>query len=198
VYATRTSRAEHRRHGGDPALDVLVDRRRQLRPVGQVHLDPVVGRRVVAGRDHDARVGAEVQHGEGEHRGRQVARQQQRPHARTGQHGARVGLERHRAVPGVPADHDGDLAGRTGQQVRGQPGGGAPDHGAVHPVRAASHRPAQPGGPEVQRPGEAVLQRRLVACVEQALQLGAGDRVRVVGDPGPHVVMQRPGRGERP
>ena len=138
----------------------------ELGAVGQEHLDAVVLRRVVAGRHHHAGVDAEVADGEGRHRRRQRAGQQQRPHAR------------HRPGPrrrprGTPRSR----AGRRGPTTTvvppawprwaARPAAVRRTTARFMPFGPAAQRSAQAGGAEVQRAGEAVRERRRVAGVEQ-------------------------------
>src|SRR5699024_2739639 len=91
-------------------------------------------------------------------------------------------------VPGVPPDDD-EGGVRALPEVGHQAGGGADDDGSVHPVGPGTEGAAQPGGPELQRPGEAVGEVGDGGGVtpfgggEDLGQLRAGHRVRVVGGP---------------
>ncbi len=172
--------------------------RHDLAPVAEVDLVAVVARRVVAGGDHDAGVGAEVADGEGEEGRRQGARQQQSAAAGRGHHGRGVAGEDVGVVARVEADDDlgaGRGAGvplGTRLQVRDEPGGRANDDGPVHPVRPGAQDAAQAGGAELEHPREAVgqvvggLGARFAgpSGLDHAGQLGAGGRVRIVGQPG--------------
>ena len=91
----------NRCHGGDVGRDLGVGRRHDLAAVAEVDLVPVVLRRVVARRDHDARVGAEVPDRERQHRRRQRPRQDRG--ATPGPHhdGRGVAREDVGVVPGV-------------------------------------------------------------------------------------------------
>ena len=187
------------RRGRDRRLDLGVGRGRELGAVGEVDLVAVVGGRVVRGGDLDARHGAEVPHGEREHRRGE----------RGGQHvdgepGAREHLGGGRgegvgAVPGVAPDHDRAALPAAGEP-RGEPGGGAAHDGDVHPRRPRPHRPAQPGRAEAQRARHAVgeLVRGAGGARHRARQhageLVARRGVGVVGDPPGGGVAGRAGR----
>ncbi len=84
-------------------------------------------------------------------------------------------------------------------QVRRQAGRRADDDDAVHPVGPGAERAAQAGRTELQRAGEAVGQVGGVAARldvgDDGLQLGAGDRVGVLGGPGAGEVEEVGGGG---
>ena len=82
---------------------------------------------------------------------------------------------------GVERDHHPTAAVR--RQVGRQAGRSAGDGRAVHPVGTGAQRTAQPGRTELQPPGEPILDLVPVLAPDQQRQLGAGARVRVVGDP---------------
>jgi hypothetical protein len=106
--------------GGHGALDVGLDHVGQLVPAPAEQLDPVVGHRVVAGRDHHPEVGAGAPREMGEGRRRQDARAQ---HVGTGaaEPSHDRGLEHLPARAGVAAD---DRDGTLGPVAVGQHTGG--------------------------------------------------------------------------
>ena len=73
-------------------------------------------------------------------------------------------------------------------EVRRQAGRGADHDDPVHPVRPGAERAAQAGGAELEGAGEPVPQVGRVAALldlrDDRLELGAGLRVGVVGEPG--------------
>ena len=104
---SRRRRAGRRRPRSTRSIcggDVGVGRRHDLAAVTEVDLVAVVLRRVVAGRHHDAGVGAQVPDGEGEHRRGQRAGEQQRVPPAADHDGGRVTREHVGVVPGVVAD----------------------------------------------------------------------------------------------
>ena len=140
----------------DPGGDLGVGRRHDLGAVAQVDLVAVVLRRVVRGGDHHAGDAAEVPDAEGDHRSRQRPRRDQGLEAGAGHDLGGVAGEDVGVVPGVEAD-DHPAAGQpVVQQVGRQPGRGLADDDPVHPVGPGTERTAQPGGAELQRPGEGV------------------------------------------
>ena len=113
----------------------------------------------MAGGHHHAGDAAELADGEGQHRGRQRPRQQQRLQPGPGHHLGGVAGEDVGVVPGVVADHHGAAGWRAVvREVRRQPGRGAEHHDPVHPVRPRAERTAQPGGAELERAVEPVGQ----------------------------------------
>ncbi len=167
------------RRRGDVLGDDRVVGRDDLGAVAQVDLVAVVGGRVVARGDHDAAVGAEVTHREGEHRRGQRPRQHDRATARGGEHARRVLGEAQRLVPGVVADHDG----RPPPEVRGESRGGLLDHHPVHAVGPGPDRTPQPRGAELEPAAEAIGQLVVGTLAQQGAQLLPGRLVGVGRDP---------------
>ena len=178
-------------------LDLQVGRRHDLGAVAEVQLVPVVGRRVVAGRDHDARrprAGAGPRTPAAAWAGAAAAGApgcRRRPARAAASQGELLG-----PVPRVAADHHAGLRRLRVdvEQPAGQRRGGAADDRAVHPVRSGGDRSAQAGRAEFQPPGEPVGQLGAgrgrgavglgaVGGPQQRGQLGAVAVVRVVGDP---------------
>ena len=131
--------------GGDLGGDVRIGRWHDLAAVAEVDLVSVVLRRVVARRDHDAGVAAEVPDRERQHRGRQPMREHDCTPAGRGHHGRGVPREDVGVVPGVVPDDDARRAALR-PQVGREPGGG-PDHdrrgssgAARRPARRAARR----------------------------------------------------------
>ena len=183
--------ARHRRDARDLVdlrRDLRIARRHDLAAVAEVDLVAVVLRRVVARGDHDARVGAEVPDGEGEHRRRQRLRQQHRAPAGGGDDRRRVDGEGVGVVPRVATDDDEGSGARL-LQVGHEARGGADDDGPVHAMGAGAEGAAQAGGAELEQPGEAVGE---VGDGSRVTPFGSGDdrqellpgrRVGVVGSP---------------
>ena len=168
-----------RRCGGHRGLDLAVGGRDDLQAAVEIHLVAVVGSRVVRGGDLHPGGGAGVPDRERDDRGRHRVFPGDHRKAMGGKHFSRSGGELRRPVPGVAAHHDGRAAqAAVGQHPRQRPAD-PQHHREVHRVRAAAHRPAQPGGAECQRPGEAGGE--LVGI--QGGQFGGRDRIGIVGDP---------------
>ncbi len=138
----------------DGSGDLGVGRRDQLDPVGQVELVAVVGRRVVAGGDHDAGVGPEFEDAVGEHRRGQRSGQELGPAAQGGDHSDGVDGEGGRAVAGVVPDDHHRLFHPFGLEPAHQSGRRLADHQAVHPIRSRAQRRTQTGGAERDPSGE--------------------------------------------
>ena len=183
-------------HSGDPLGDLDVRRRDDLAAVAEVDLVAVVLRRVVARGHHHPGHRAQVPDREGQQGSGQRPREDQRPQSGAGDDLGGVAGEDVGVVAGVVPDDDGVALGRAlVTQVGHQARGGAGDDDAVHPHRAGAEGAAQPGGAELQRPGEALGQVGSDAGVarrqlHQLVQLGAGDRVGVVGGPRPGRLQQ--------
>ena len=204
-------RARHggdRRDLGDPGGNPGVGGGHDLRAVAEIDLVAVVLRRVVARGHHDPGIGAQVADREGQHRRGQHMGQHGR--ASTGGDDDRRGVAREvgRAVPGVEAHDDEGTAPRPTQrvgeiatQVCREAGCRPDDHRAVHSVGTGPDRAAQPGGAELQHPGEAVGQvgrcggLAVLDVGDDGGEFGLGDLVRVVGEPGSGGVQQGSGRG---
>ena len=137
-----------RADGVDVPRDIGVCGRHDLAAVAEVDLVAVVLRRVVRRGHHDAGRGAEVADRERQHRRRQRPRQHRRRQTDAGHDGRGVPCEHVGLVPRVVADDDRGAAGL--EQVRREPGSGADDDHAVHPVRPGTECAAQPGGAELQ------------------------------------------------
>jgi hypothetical protein len=160
---------EQRAECRDPVLDLAVDRRDDLRAVAQVKLVAVVGPWVMAGGDHDGRLGGQVLDGERGQRRRAWPGQQRDTDARSGEDLGRLIRELRRPVPRVAPDNDPQipwprrlagtrlrrLANRVEQPARYRAGGGA-HHGPVHAVGPGTDLPPQPGGAEHQPAREPV------------------------------------------
>ncbi len=141
----------------DAGGDADVVRRHDLRAVAEVHLVAVVGRRVVAGGDHDARDRVELGDVPRQHRCRQRRRQQHRPHAHRGEHPGGVEREVVALAAGVVADDDAALGGvraTSSSTYATEPGRGLADDQSVHPQWTGAHLAAQAGGAELQPAGE--------------------------------------------
>ena len=148
-----------RADGRDPGGDLDVGRRHDLAAVAEVDLVAVVLRRVVAGRHHHPGDAAQLADREGQQRRRQRPRQHQRAQPGAGHHLGGVAGEDVGVVAGVVADDDGGFAGSAVVlQVRRQPGRGAGDDDAVHPVGAGAQRTPEARRAELQRAVEAVLE----------------------------------------
>ena len=96
---------------GEPALDLVLGRVRQLAAAAGEELDPVVRRRVVASGQHHTEIGAERVGQVRDRRGRDDA-QPQHVNAGTGQAGHDGSLEELTRRPRVPADHGPGTARR--------------------------------------------------------------------------------------
>jgi len=126
------------RETGQGALDQVLDRVGQLHPATREELDPVVRGGVVAGRQHDPQLGAEVRGQVSDRRGGHHA-EPEHIDPGPGQPGDHRGLEELAGRPRVAADHreraaafgtrraEGPhavhRASRGHGQVHGQPGG---------------------------------------------------------------------------
>ena len=143
-------------------------------PCAEVHLEPVVLRRVVRRGDLHAGGRGQLPDGERGQRGGQRPGREQHRKARRGKHSGRVGGEFGGPVTAVEADHHGLAAMPVPAQVRGDARRGAADHGQVHPGRPGPQRPAEPCGAEGERRPHPVLQ--------------VNDRVRPAG----HRIGQHP------
>ena len=186
--------------GGDAPGDLLVVGRDDLGaparaghgPPAQVHLVPVVLRRVVRGGHHDPGVGPQAAQREGQHRGGAALVEQEGVPAGPGHHAGGVTGEDGRSVPRVVADDDGEALAQPLTQPGAQARGGPDDDGAVHPVRPGAQAAPQPRRAEPEGPGEGVGQlgrgRRVAGPVggQEAAQLLARAGVGIPGDPGGH------------
>ncbi len=170
----------HGADGVDGGGDLGVGRRHDLRALTQVHLVPVVLRRVVAGRDHHPGGTAEIGDRDGEHRRGQRPRHEVGLDAGAG-HDRRGVLGEHVALAaGVEADHH--TARR--QRLPRRRAGSGPDRprraarsrgscGAVrHPARRAGPRSRTGAGPRTAAASSSGLP------AEQPLQLRSACRGR--------------------
>ena len=119
---------------------------------------------------------AELLHGEGAERRRGAVDEEVDPDAVPGEDPG--GLEGEVVAPaaGVPR-HDDAPPGRVGdggEEVAGDPGRGAADDGAVHPVRAGAEEAPEAGGAELELAAEAVEEVGFVAGREEAVDLAGG------------------------
>jgi hypothetical protein len=156
---------------GDLRGDPEVVRRDDLRAVAPVDLVAVVLRRVVAGRHHHARGGAEVLHREGEERRRAGARRDLRGDPERGEHARGVLGELAPEDAPVVADDDAALARvirRLREQVAAEAERRLAHHGAVHPALAAAEEPADPRGAELEHAHEALGELALGARIPAA------------------------------
>ena len=82
-----------------------------------------------------------------------------------------------------------DGCGSPLEQERRQSRGGLGDEHAVHALRAGPELAAQPGGAEAEAPGEAGREVGAAsgspasAAIDQLLELGARDVIRILGGP---------------
>ena len=89
---------------------------------------------------------------------------------------------------------DDDGAATAPLHVRRDTGRGPDDNDPVHPHRAGAERTAQPSRTELQPTGEPLRQRRPVVRDDQCLELCAGVRVGVLGQPRASLIKQGVGR----
>jgi hypothetical protein len=86
-------------------------------------------------------------------------------------------------VAGVVADDDQAVRLALLLQVRGQAGGGADDHRAVHAHRARAEFAPEAGGAELEGAGEACGELGDVLGGDELGEFLAGFRVGVLGEP---------------
>ncbi len=187
--------AEHVDRGTDRVdrgRDGDVGRRDDLRGPLDVDLVAVVGRRVVAGGDDDARGGIERLLRECTDRGRLVGEEAVHVHAGAGDDGSHIAGEALRVVPGVERDDDAALrGGRIGrEQVVDEPTRRTDHDGAVHPIRTRTDTAAQPGGPERQPAPDELGEHLCVGGVGESGQLGTHHGVGVTIGPGVRTLAQ--------
>ncbi len=210
LVAERPGDRGHVRLVGD-ALDVRrdlgVDGRHDLGAVvvaAEIDLVAVVVGRIVAGRHHDAGIGAEVPHREGEHGRRQQTGEEEGPDAGAGEDLGRVPREDVGVAPPVVADHDGGRGIRLGtlEHEGREPGRGLRDEHAVHAIASGSEPAAKARGAEREAPGEAVVEVGLGGGIpllrlrDERLELFPRAGVGVLREPGASLLDAR--RSQRP
>ncbi len=155
----------------------------------------------MAGSHHHAAVAIQRPHRIGEQRRRERLRHQEGLDPRGREDRGRLLGEDIRVVAGVKADDGAGLGARRGLrdgggQERGEAGGCAPHHHAVHPVGSGAELRAEAGGAELQRAAEAVLQllaRRgnpVLGELDEFCQSGGSGGIRVLGGPVAGVAQQ--------
>ena len=153
-------------HLGDVGRDLRRGLVGDLAAVVVVDLVAVVLGRVVGGREHDARGGAQVTHGKGERGHRLDARIHVDVDAVGRKHGGRHALEVLALQAGVTRERDrGVLV--VGVEVVGHALGGLGHHVDVHAVGADTQDAAQAGGAKGQRAVEGVGELLLVARLDE-------------------------------
>ena len=164
----------------DAGRDASVMRRHDLRTVAQVHLVPVVGRRVVRRRHHHSGRPVELGQDPCQHRSGQGPRQQSGRDPVGGHDPGGVEGEDVALAAGVEADHHAPRSGPLVdiEHIRRQAGGGLAHHQPVHPQRAGPNGGAQSGGAEREVAGEPGLQLG-VGAGEQIAQLGLDVGIRL-------------------
>ena len=200
MLSPRTVQPSPRGHVGqgpdrlDAGRDLGVGRRHDLAAVAEVDLVAVVARRVVAGGHHHAGDAAELADREREQRGRQRAREHERAQAGPGHHLGGVAREHVGVVAGVVPDHDRRRRGRRPGPCRYAASPAAARVTTTRFIRLepAPSSPRSPAVPNSSVPSNrsASSAARVVALLEQRLELGAGGRVGVLGGPGPGALDQ--------
>ncbi len=146
----------------DVRRDLGVGGRDDLRAVvgaAEVHLVPVVVRRVVTRGHHDAGIRPQLAHREREHGRRQQPREEDRAQPGAGEDLGGVLREHVGVATAVVPDHHGRHAGLTRGALaheRGEPGCGLRHEHPVHTVAARAEFAAQAGRAECEAPGEPV------------------------------------------
>ena len=153
-----------RRGCGDPFGDLRVGWRHKLDSLpefvrtapAQIHLVPVIARRVVGGGHHNTRIGTQVLDGVGKQGCGKLAGHDECPDAGRCGDRRRVLGELARMVAGIIPNHEEGIAAHFIEQVAHEACSGPPHHRAIHAVGSGRHLPAQPRRTKLQRPGKTV------------------------------------------
>jgi hypothetical protein len=182
IHHRNRAQGSDRIHG--PA-DALIVGRDDLRAVLPVDLVAIVGRRIVAGRDHDPRARPERRHRERANRsGYRIGKDVHRD-AGAGQHASSVFRKLGRHAAAVPSHHDPLLPalGRHLEQVVREARGDPAHQGPVHTPRAGADRASEASRAESEPCRKPLPDLVEVAGIQKCLELHAGHGIRVLGDP---------------